>query len=108
MYLKLAPNLSRCSFLAAAISFGLLNNSIALKLSVFAATIIPLLPIFVPPAATACQECAAVPGTQVAVPKPTVGTVKETSPTSVEPPALAVVLYGAIAAAVSWSAFSWL
>ena len=30
--------------------------------------------MLMPPAATACQVCAEVPGTQVAVPKPTVGT----------------------------------
>ena len=41
---------------------------------VFADTIIPLVPISVPPHATACQLCAAVPGTHVAVRKPTVGT----------------------------------
>ena len=34
----------------------------------------------------ACQECAGVPGTQVAVPIPTVGTTQLTSATSVEPP----------------------
>ena len=54
--------------------------------SVFAATIMPLLPILVPPAAIACQECADVPGTQVAVVSPAVGTTQLTSATSVEPP----------------------
>ena len=50
-----------------------------------AARIIPLRPMVVPPAATACHECADVPGTQHAVVNPTVGTTQETSPTSVEP-----------------------
>jgi hypothetical protein len=36
-------------------------------------------------AATACHECAAVPGTQVAASSCTVGTTQLTSPTSVEP-----------------------
>ena len=45
----------------------------------------PLWPMLMPPAATACQLCAGVPGTQVAVPKPAVGTAQLTSPTSVEP-----------------------
>ncbi len=49
------------------------------------ARIIPLRPMVVPPAATACHECALVPGTQQAVVNPTVGTTHETSPTSVEP-----------------------
>ena len=46
---------------------------------------LPLRPILVPPAATACHECADVPGTQQAVENPTVGTTHETSPTSVDP-----------------------
>ena len=50
-----------------------------------AARIIPLRPMVVPPAATACHECAEVPGTQQAVVNPAVGTTQETSPTSVEP-----------------------
>ena len=50
-----------------------------------AARTIPLRPMLVPPAATACQECAEVPGTQQAVVNPAVGTTQETSPTSVEP-----------------------
>ena len=45
----------------------------------------PLCPMLMPPAATACQLCAGVPGTHVAVPKPAVGTAQLTSPTSVEP-----------------------
>ncbi len=55
--------------------------------SVLAAKIMPLAPMLVPPAAIACHECAAVPGTHVAVLRPAVGTVQLTSPTSVEPPA---------------------
>ena len=51
-----------------------------------AATSAPFNPIDVLPIATACHECAAVPGTQVAVLKPAVGTFQLTSPTSVEPP----------------------
>ena len=39
-----------------------------------------------PPAATACQLWAEVPGTQVAVDSPVVGTTQLTSPTSVDPP----------------------
>ena len=38
-----------------------------------------------PPAATACHECAGVPGTHVAVRNPMVGTTQLTSPTSVDP-----------------------
>ena len=53
---------------------------------VFAATIMPFVPIEVPPAATACQLCAEVPGTQVAARIPAVGTIQLISPTSVEPP----------------------
>ena len=45
----------------------------------------PLRPMLVPPAATACHEWAGVPGTQQAVLKPAVGTTQETSPTSVDP-----------------------
>ena len=41
--------------------------------------------MLVPPAATACHEWAAVPGTQQAVLNPAVGATQETSPTSVEP-----------------------
>ena len=40
-----------------------------------AALIIPLAAISVVPQETACQLCAGVPGTQVAVLKPTVGIV---------------------------------
>ena len=68
--------------------------------SVLAATIIPLLPIEVPPAAIACQEWAGVPGTQVAVPIPTVGTTQLTSATSVDPPPWRGA-YGCTAAALS-------
>ena len=52
---------------------------------VFAAGSAPFIPIDVPPDATACHECDAVPGTQVAVLTPAVGTSQLTSPTSVEP-----------------------
>ena len=52
---------------------------------VLAANSVPFNPILVPPAATACHECAAVPGTHVAVLIPAVGTTQLTSPTSVEP-----------------------
>ena len=45
------------------------------RASVFAANTMPLEAIEVPPAATACQECAGVPGTQVAVRNPAVGTL---------------------------------
>ena len=76
------------SAFAASIKAGFLNKSMAVPAIVFAATIIPFLPMLVPPAATACQLCAVVPGTQVAVPKPMVGTTQLTSPTSVEPPPL--------------------
>jgi hypothetical protein len=55
--------------------FGFVKSSIAASVSVFAATCAPLWPIDVPEAATACQEWAGVPGTQVAVLRPTVGTV---------------------------------
>ena len=41
--------------------------------------------MLIPPAATACQLWAGVPGTHVAVPNPAVGTFQLTSPTSVEP-----------------------
>ena len=50
-----------------------------------AATFMPLSPIEVPPQATACQLWPGVPGAQVAVRIPTVGTFQLTSPTSVEP-----------------------
>ena len=43
--------------------------------------------MLIPPAATACQLCAGVPGTQVAVRNWAVGTTQLTSATSVEPPA---------------------
>ena len=52
---------------------------------VLAASIIPCVPMLVPPEATACQLCAEVPGTQVAETNPMVGTNQEMSPTSVEP-----------------------
>ena len=61
------------------------NRSQAVAASVRAARTIPLRPMVVPPAATACHECAEVPGTQQAVVNPAVGTTHETSPTSVEP-----------------------
>ena len=46
----------------------------------------PLWPMLIPPAATACQVCGEVPGTHVAVLSPAVGTTQLMSPTSVEPP----------------------
>ena len=46
---------------------GSLKRSMAVSDMVFAATIMPFAPIDVPPAATACQVWAAVPGTQVVV-----------------------------------------
>ena len=58
----------------------------AVMASVFAATIMPLLPMSVPPAAMACHEWADVPGIQVAARMPAVGTIQLTSATSVEPP----------------------
>ena len=45
----------------------------AVSAIVLLATNIPFVPISVPPEATACQLCAAVPGTHVAARKPTVG-----------------------------------
>ena len=50
-----------------------------------AANFAPFNPIEVPPDATACQECAAVPGTHVTVLKPPVVTNHVKSPTSVYP-----------------------
>ena len=67
-----------------------------MRAKVLAAINIPLIPILVPPAATACQLCAGVPGTHVAVSRPTVGTVKLTSPTSVDPPASSSLVYALI------------
>ena len=58
----------------------------AVMAMVFAATIIPFVPIEVPPAATACQLWADVPDTHVAARIPAVGTIQLISPTSVEPP----------------------
>ena len=63
----------------------MLKISTALFAKVFAASSAPFNPIEVPPEATACQECDAVPGTHVAVLKPAVGTFQLTSPTSVDP-----------------------
>src|SRR6266849_6629098 len=53
---------SRCSAFAAASNCGSSNRSQAVAASVRAASTIPLRPIVVPPAATACQEWAGVPG----------------------------------------------
>ena len=92
LYLKSSPLWFKNSFLASEIAFGSSINCIPVKASVFAATIIPFIPMLVPPAATACQLCAELPGTHVAALKPTVGTVKLTSPTSVEPPAFPIGL----------------
>ena len=55
----------------------------------------------VPPAATACHECAAVPGTQVAAESCTVGTTQLTSPTSVDPAPAAPIDSGFTYATVS-------
>ena len=74
-----------CSALAESIIDGFEIISIALLARTFAASSVPFKPIDVAPKATACQECAAVPGTQVAVLKPAVGTFQLTSPTSVDP-----------------------
>ena len=63
-----------------------MKTSWAVKAMVLAAINIPLMPILVPPAATACQVCAEVPGTHVAALMPAVGTFQLTSPTSVDPP----------------------
>ena len=63
---------------------GSLNRSIAVSAMLLAATIIPFTPIDVPPAATACQLWAGVPGTQVAAVSCTVGTFQLTSPRSVD------------------------
>src|SRR6056300_352938 len=95
LYSKSFPLLAIKSSWAALIILGLSSSCIPVKASVLAATIIPLDPILVPPAATACQLWAGVPGTQVAALNPAVGTAKLTSPTSVDPPALAPLLYGA-------------
>jgi hypothetical protein len=62
-----------------------MNRSHAVAAKVRAASTIPCRPIVVPPAATACQECADVPGTQHAAMNPAVGTTHDTSATSVEP-----------------------
>ena len=64
---------------------GFINNSTAVAVRVLVANSAPLSPIDVPPDATACQECAAVPGTQLATLTPAVGTFQLTSPTSVDP-----------------------
>ena len=61
------------SSVAFLINSGLLIKSIAVNAIVLLATNIPLVPISVPPDATACQLCAAVPGTHVAARNPTVG-----------------------------------
>ena len=52
--------------------------------SVLAATMAPLSPMLMPPAAVACQLCADVPGTQVAVFNVANGVTQLTSPESVE------------------------
>ena len=51
---------------------------------IFAAFSMPFNPMLRPPVATACQEWAGTPGTQVAVPNPAVGTTQVISPTSVD------------------------
>ena len=79
------------SFFALAINLGLSISCIPVSAKVLAAVNIPLIPILVPPAATACQLCAGVPGTHVAALNPTVGNAKLTSPTSVDPDPLASI-----------------
>jgi hypothetical protein len=63
---------------------GCRTRSTAVCAIVRPATSMPFVPIDVPPAATACHECAVVPGTHVAVLRPAVGTFQLTSPTSVD------------------------
>ncbi len=58
---------------ASSSAFGFWNKSLAVAARTRAARIIPLRPMLVPPAATACHEWAGVPGTQQAVLKPAVG-----------------------------------
>jgi len=58
--------------------------------SVLAATNCALDPDAIPSAAVACQECAGVPGTQVAMLRVTSGVTQLTSPESVEEYFLAV------------------
>ena len=67
------------------ISAGSSNSLTAELARALAAKVEPLVPIDVPPAATACHECDEVPGTHVAILTPDVGTFQDTSPTSVEP-----------------------
>jgi hypothetical protein len=85
-YLKFSPVRPRNSFHALSINVGFLCKHPSCSTQVFW-----------PPSSflcsqwkshrqqTACQLCAAVPGTHVAVDKPAVGTTQLTSPTSVEP-----------------------
>src|SRR5688572_31459274 len=80
---------------------GVVNRSAAVRAIVFAATIIPLAPMLMPDAATACHECAAVPGTHVAAPICTVGTFQLTSATSVEPVLLPPNCHGEMVQALS-------
>src|SRR5687767_100284 len=80
---------------------GLVNRSAVVSAMVLAATIIPLAPMLMPDAATACQEWAAVPGTQVAAPICTVGTFQLTSATSVEPGLFPPNCHGAMFQAAS-------
>ena len=56
----------------------------AVKAKVLAATIMPLAPMLVPPAAMACQLWAEVPGTHVAVERLADGTSHVMSPVSAE------------------------
>ena len=85
MYSKLFPTRYLSSFFEISIIEVSKKISVAVFAKVFAASSAPFNPIDVPPDATACHECAAVPGTQVAVLNPAVGTFQLTSPTSVEP-----------------------
>src|SRR6218665_162237 len=87
MYLevKLLPRLASNSLLADAIKAGFVKASTITPARTLDAAFIPFMPMDIPPAATACQLCAEVPGTHVAVDSPAVGTTQLTSATSVEP-----------------------
>src|ERR1700730_9357748 len=65
---------------------GSVNRSIVVSAIDLAATIIPLTPIEPPAHAVACQLCAGMPGTNVALVIDTVGTFQLTSARSVDAP----------------------
>src|SRR5690606_29120385 len=65
---------------------GFAYRSMAVSAKTLAVLINDLVPMVVPPAATFCQLCPGLPGTNVAVPNETVGTFQLTSPTSEDPP----------------------